>query len=68
MYKYLSCYISCASIIFAEGGYERIDAYNVSNTFELRYNDFLEKWIVLFSNVCIGIRKAILVKNLRDIK
>ena len=63
MYKYLSCYISCASIIFAEGGYERIDAYNVSNTFE-----FLEKWIVLFSNVCIGIRKAILVKNLRDIK
>ena len=64
MYKYLSCYISCASIIFAEGGYERIDAYNVSNTFEY----FLEKWIVLFSNVCIGIRKAILVKNLRDIK
>ena len=64
MYKYRSCYISCASIIFAEGGYERIDAYNVSNTFEY----FLEKWIVLFSNVCIGIRKAILVKNLRDIK
>ena len=37
MYKYLSCYISCASIIFAEGGYERIDAYNVSNTFELQW-------------------------------
>ena len=40
MYKYLSCYISCASIIFAEGGYERIDAYNVS----IHSNDHTNKF------------------------
>ena len=37
MYKYLSCYISCASKIFAGEGCERIDAYNIPNAVERSY-------------------------------